>query len=86
MSDANGVPEGFTPLTDPASASLDITVLEAERFLDGSIVTYRGLKEWTSVRGDRHRAHAIADEEGGNGNELLGIWSTKLSWIACSLR
>jgi hypothetical protein len=76
MSDTNGIPQGFTPLIDPSSGAADITVLEAERFLDGSIVTYRGLKEWTSARGDRHRAHAIEDQEHTNGTELLGIWST----------
>lgn len=76
MSETNGIPEGFAPLTDPATGAPDITVLEAERFLDGSIVTYRGLKEWTSARGDTHRAHAIQDEEETDGDELYGLWST----------
>jgi hypothetical protein len=76
MSDTSGIPEGFAPLTDPTSGSPDITVLEAERFLDGSIVIYHGLKEWTSARGDRHRAHAIQSEEDADSDALLGIWST----------
>lgn len=76
MSDhVDGIPEGFTPLADPAADAPDIEILEAERWLDGSVVVYRGLKEWTSARGERHRAHAI-QTDGDETGHLYGIWTT----------
>ena len=76
MSDyLDDIPEGFTPLKDSAVDAPDIEILEAERWLDGSVVIYHGLKEWISARGERHRAHAI-QTEGDETGHMFGIWTT----------
>jgi hypothetical protein len=76
MSDGpNDVPEGFAPLADPESDAPELTIIQAERWRKGVVVVYRGLREWTSAKGDLHRAHAIQGD-GDDGRFLYGVWGT----------
>lgn len=72
---ARSIPNGFAPLTDPEADVPELTILEAERWLDGAVVTYRGLREWKSSRGETHHAHAV-ESFGETGATVYGVWST----------